>query len=56
MDRIYILAAAILLAGFLSGGIYTAAGNGASGGTKVLNRFTGGLWDCDHNTCTPVRY
>jgi hypothetical protein len=45
MDRLYVLAIAILLSGILSGGVYTiaAAGNGS---TLVMNRFTGSVLFC----------
>ncbi|MGH2198718.1 hypothetical protein ACQ1Z2_14315 [Enterococcus faecalis] len=44
MDRIYVLAAAIVLAGFLSGGVYSVTGTGNSG--MIVNRFTGSAWSC----------
>jgi hypothetical protein len=49
MDRIYILAIAIVIAGALSGGLYTAAGGNGSG--YVINRFTGSGWYCGAMQC-----
>ena len=54
MDKLFILAAAILLAGFLSGGIYTVAGT--QGSTTIVNRFTGKAWFCAAKTCYPIEY
>jgi hypothetical protein len=50
MDKIYILAAAIALAGFLSGGVYSVAGS-ASNRFIVVNKFTGSGWACDFTAC-----
>ncbi|WP_271605850.1 hypothetical protein [Bradyrhizobium sp. CCBAU 11434] len=44
MDRLYVLATAFILAGFLSGGIYSISSS--SGGTYIVNRFTGSAWYC----------
>lgn len=54
MDRLYILAAALVLAGFLSGGIYTASGGG-NGASIVVNRFTGAGWYCAAMNCFRLR-
>jgi len=57
MDKLFVLATAIALAGFLSGGLYQLAPNGGSaGGSKVLNRLTGSVWDCDYRECSPIKY
>ncbi len=53
MDRLYILAVALVLAGFLSGGIYTVTGAGNSG--IIVNRFTGNAWDC-FGLCKPIPF
>lgn len=50
MDRLFILAAALVVAGFLSGGLYTVAGQG-TGGALVVNRFTGNGWYCGAMNC-----
>jgi hypothetical protein len=55
MDRVIVLAVALVMAGFVSGGIYTASSNGASGGVTIMNRFTGTAWSC-FNSCEPVQY
>jgi hypothetical protein len=55
MGRVIVLAVAIALAGFVSGGIYTASSNGASGGVTIMNRFTGTVWSC-FGSCEPVQY
>ncbi len=39
MDRLFILAIAILIGAFLSGGVYTVTGSAANGAV-VVNRFT----------------
>jgi hypothetical protein len=39
--RVLVLSSAIIIAGFLSGGVYQITGSGTVGGTAVLNRFTG---------------
>lgn len=54
MDRLYILAAALALAGFLSGGIYTVTGS--LGNAVVINRFTGSVWYCTASGCSGRQY
>ncbi len=51
MDRLFFLAAAIVIAGLLSGGIYSATGTG-NGFGLVVNRFTGTVWTCNFTSCT----
>jgi hypothetical protein len=47
MDRIYILAIAIVIAGALDGGLYAVSGG--SGASHMVNRFAGKTWYCrDH--------
>jgi hypothetical protein len=53
MDRLVILAVAIVIAGALSGGLYTATGQG-TGGAIVVNRFTGNGWYCAALLCFPL--
>lgn len=53
MDRLVILAGALVLAGFLSGDLYTATGQG-TGGAIVVNRFTGNGWYCGAMNCFPL--
>jgi hypothetical protein len=53
MDRLLILAMAIVIAGALSGGLYTTSG---SNGVYVVNRFTGSAWFCGLGTCIPFKY
>jgi hypothetical protein len=59
MDRLFVLAAALIfagaLSGILSGGLYHATGTG-SGSFAVVNRFTGSAWDCNLGYCDPYRY
>jgi hypothetical protein len=45
MDRFYILAIAIVVAGLL---IYTTSGSAVA---YVVNRFTGNAWLCAGGTC-----
>jgi len=54
MDRLFVLAAALVVAGFLSGGIYTASSNG-QGFTMVVNRFNGNVVACSVAACGPVK-
>jgi hypothetical protein len=54
MDRLYILAIAIVIAGALSGGVYSVAGTG-TGGSIMFNRFTGSSWYCAAPECFPVK-
>jgi hypothetical protein len=54
--RVLVLSVAIIIAGFLSGGVYQITGTGTVGGMAVLNRFTGSVWGCDPTYCSPVRY
>lgn len=56
MDRksVLILAAALVLGGFLAGGgPYTASGTG-NGTSLVVNRFTGAIWWCGGGNCLPM--
>jgi hypothetical protein len=46
------LSAAIVLAGFLSGGIYS--GTTTPNGAYIVNRFTGGAWACMGAKCWVV--
>lgn len=50
MDRLMILAIALLFAGFLSGGIYTTSPQG-NAGAVIVNRFTGNGWYCGATNC-----
>jgi hypothetical protein len=52
MDRLYIIAIAVVIVGALSGGVYSVAGMGNSG-SIVINRFTGA---CDLTGCMKLRY
>jgi hypothetical protein len=54
MDRIYILAVAIVIAGACSGGLYSVAGIDNSS-ALIVNRFTGGGWYCGLGSCSPLR-
>ena len=54
MDRLFVLGAAILLAGLLSGGVYSVSGSG-SGTAIVINKFTGAVWSCGYQ-CTRTDY
>jgi hypothetical protein len=54
MDRLYILAIAIVIAGSLSGGFYSVTGMG--NGSAVINRFTGSTWACDYSGCVRLRF
>jgi hypothetical protein len=55
MDRLYIIAIAVVIVGALSGGVYSVAGMGNSG-SIVINRFTGKTWACDLTGCMKLRY
>lgn len=55
MDRIYILAATIAVAGFACGGLYTTSSMG-NGSAAIVNRFTGSAWSCSFMSCSPIRY
>jgi hypothetical protein len=55
MDRLYILAIAIVIAGALSGGVYSVTTMG-NNGSAVINRFTGSTWACDNTGCIRLRY
>jgi hypothetical protein len=55
MDRLFILAAAILIAGVFSGGLYSTASMGTYG-SIVLNRFTGDAWQCGIGSCVKMAY
>ena len=50
MDRLIILAIAIVIAGALSGGLYSISGTG-NGMSMVINRFTGTVWNCTILDC-----
>ena len=54
MDRLVILAVAIVIAGGLSGGIYTTVGT--QGTSMIVNRFTGSAWNCIVDSCSPARF
>ena len=54
MDRLFILAIAIVIAGALSGGVYTSAGSG-SGGVVITNKFTGSSTFCATTVCRPMQ-
>jgi hypothetical protein len=47
-----ILAVAVVLAGFLSGGIYTTSGTQFV--SNVTNRFTGSTWKCSMSECSQL--
>lgn len=52
MDRLYILAIALVLAGAMSGGVFSVShGNGNS---TIINRFTGKGWFCNLRVCYPL--
>jgi hypothetical protein len=55
MDRLFILAIAIMIAGALSGGFYSVAGT-PGGGAMIINRLTGSVWDCTAIGCDPIPY
>lgn len=55
MDRLVILAGALALAGLLSGGLYTATGQG-TGGAVIVNRFTGNGWYCGAMNCVRLNW
>ncbi|MGY3075350.1 hypothetical protein ACVWZZ_001721 [Bradyrhizobium sp. LM6.10] len=55
MDRLFVLAGAIVLAGFLSGGVYSVTG-GERGNSTIINRFTGSVWGCTILECTPTAF
>lgn len=50
MDRMFFLAIAIVIAGFLNGGVYSMA-TGPNDGLMVVNRFTGSVWTCNQLSC-----
>jgi hypothetical protein len=54
MDRLYVLAIAIVIAGALSGGVYSVSG--ANGSAHIVNRFTGSTWYCGATTCLRAAY
>ena len=54
MDRLYILAIAIVIAGALSGGFYSVSNS--STGPTIINRFTDSMWDCTAAGCERVPY
>lgn len=45
MDRLAIIALAIVIAGLLSGGVYSVSSSGLSTAI-IINRFTGAAWSC----------
>jgi len=50
MDRLIILAVALVIAGFLNGGgLYTVSNGQAT--THIINRFTGAGWYCAASNC-----
>jgi|tagenome__1003787_1003787.scaffolds.fasta_scaffold20949336_5 hypothetical protein len=49
MDRLIILAIALVIASVLNGGIYTVSGGQAT--THIINRFTGSGWYCAASNC-----
>ena len=55
MDRLFIFAIAIVLAGFLSGGVYSVADSGNTGAV-IVNRFTGNGWYCGLLGCSPLTF
>jgi hypothetical protein len=55
MDRLLMLAIAIVIAGALSGGVYSIAGSG-TGNSVVINRFTGKVWTCNLIACDPLEF
>ena len=58
MDRLIILAMAIVMAGALSGvsgGLYSIAGTG-TGTSVVINRFTAKAWTCNVLFCEPLAF
>lgn len=58
MDRLVILAVAIVVAGALSGaggGIYSVAGTG-TGTAMIVNRFTAKVWTCNISYCEPMAF
>lgn len=52
LDRLMILAIAIVIAGALSGGLYTTTGDNSA---YVVNRFTGHVWFCGFE-CKALKY
>jgi hypothetical protein len=54
MDRLFIIAIAIMIAGVLSGGLYSVGG--MSNGFSVINRITGSTWACDYTGCVKLHY
>jgi hypothetical protein len=56
MLKTWILAAAIVMAGFLIGGRYIpATASGGQSGIYIVDRFTGAAWHCWPN-CERVEY
>jgi hypothetical protein len=55
MDRLLVFAIAIVIAGALNGGLYTATGQG-TGGAIIVNRFTGNGWYCGALQCFPLKW
>jgi hypothetical protein len=58
MDRLIILALAIVIAGALSGasgGLYSVAGTG-TGTSIIINRFTAKAWTCSILFCEPMAF
>jgi hypothetical protein len=52
MAKTWILAGAIIIAGFLIGGRYTAAGYNS--GIFIVDRYTGASWTCSLRDCWRV--
>jgi len=50
-----IIAAALVVAGFASGGRYTVSGSG-QGGALIVDRYTGSAWSCVLSQCYPARF
>jgi hypothetical protein len=58
MDRLIILAIAIMIAGALSGasgGLYSVAGTG-TGTSVIVNRFTAKAWTCNIIYCESMAF
>ena len=51
----WIVAAALVIAGLMSGGRYAVSGAG-QGNAIVVDRLTGSAWNCWSRECTPVTY
>ncbi len=54
MDRLLILAIVIVIAGALSGGVYSVSGTG-NGTALIVNRLSGNTWLCGLS-CSPIRF